>query len=174
MNIKTIYLGIALLIFMGMKLALPHLDIEDIRFLLAPTNKIIELFFASDAVYSSSSGYYHTALNMVINKSCSGFNFLLISFLMYSFILLKSNLTKPYFGILLSLPLAYITTIVANVSRISGYLVMMQNPAINTNSQLLHKAEGIFVYLTLLILAYISFNYIINKIEHKHEKATQS
>lgn len=174
MKNKITYLIIALVLFAGLKLAFPYLSIDNIRFLLAPTNEAIKLLFGTNAIYSSASGYFHADLNIVINKSCSGFNFLLISFLMFSFILLKSNMMKSWQAVLLSLPIAYIITIVANVSRISGYLIMMQNPAINAQSQLLHKAEGIFVYLTLLIISYIFFNHIINKIQHKHEKVTQS
>ncbi|MDR2948351.1 MAG: exosortase K [Prevotella sp.] len=177
MKTNIILFLICLTIFTALKLAFPYLETDALRFLLAPTNKIIEFIFGSTATYNSETGYFHPYLNMVINKSCSGLNFYLISFLMYSYLIIKLGLTKKWLSIPSALVLAYITTILANVSRIAGYVIIM-----NTESSLfslsemswLHQAEGIFVYLAFLILAYITFNYITNKIERTHEKATQS
>jgi hypothetical protein len=36
----------------------------------------------SHSVYISDKGYYHDNLNILIEKSCSGFNFLLLCFCM--------------------------------------------------------------------------------------------
>jgi len=147
------------------------------QFLLAPTNKIISFIFNETYDYNSETGYFYPYMDMVINKSCSGFNFFFISFLMFSFLLIKPEKVKKWLKIPLALLLAYITTVLANVSRITGYLIMMnmQSPMFPVSEiSWLHQAEGIVVYLTFLIMAYITFNHILNKLEHKYEKATQS
>lgn len=171
------YFLICLLIFIGLKFIFPYLNTDSLLFLLAPTNKIISFIFNETYVYNSITGYFYPYLDMVINKSCSGFNFFFISFLMYSYLLIKPEMIKKWFKIPFALILAYITTILANVSRIAGYLIMMnmQSPRFPISEiSWLHQAEGITVYLTFLIIAYITFNHIFNKLEHKYEKATQS
>lgn len=177
MKTNAILFFICSTVFITLKLAFPYLETDALRFLLAPTNKIIELIFSSAATYNNETGYFHPYLGMVINKSCSGLNFFLISFLMYSYLIIRSNYIKKWLSIPSALLLAYITTILANVSRIAGYVMIMniESPLFSiTEISWLHQAEGIFVYLTFLILAYLTFNYITNKIEHTDEKATQS
>jgi exosortase K len=96
---------------------------------------------------------------------------------MYSFLLIKSGIVRKWLKIPFALTLAYVTTIPANVSRIAGYLMMMnmQSPVFPISGiPRLHQAEGIVVYLTFLIVAYLTFNHIINKSEHKYEKIAQS
>lgn len=171
------YLFICLFIFIGLKFIFPYLSTDALQFLLAPTNKIISFIFNSTYTYNSETGYFYPYLDIVINKSCSGFNFFFISFLMYSFLLIKAGIISKWLKIPFSLFLAYTTTIIANVSRIAGYMIMMntQSPLLSLSGvSWLHQAEGIVVYLTFLIIAYITSNYILNKIEHKYEKTTQS
>jgi exosortase K len=171
------YFLVCLLLFAGLKFIFPHLSTDSLQFLLAPVNKIISLIFNSTFTYSGDTGYFHPYADIVIDKSCSGFNFFVISFLMYSFLLMKPEKIKKWVRIPFALILAYTTTIPANVSRIAGYLMMtnMQSPMFPLSGiSRLHQAEGIVVYLTFLITAYIAFNHIINKTEHKYEKTAQS
>ncbi|NDV96858.1 exosortase K [Dysgonomonas sp. 521] len=177
MKNSFVYLSICLVIFIGLKFIFPYLSTGALQFLLAPTNKIISFIFNSTYTYSSETGYFYPHLDIVINKSCSGFNFFFISFLMYSFLIIKAGIINKWLKIPFALCLAYATTIVANVSRIAGYMVMMniQSPLLSLSGlSWLHQAEGIVVYLTFLVIAYLTFNHILNKIEHKYEKATQS
>ncbi|SBW05187.1 exosortase K [uncultured Dysgonomonas sp.] len=164
-------------IFAGLKLAYPHLETDNIRFLLSPTNKAIELISGSDAIYNNASGYFYPQMNMVINKSCSGFNFLLISFLMIAFVFIKTSIIKGGLVIPISFLLAYMITLIANISRITGYMLIMNTgfySASGLPDKLIHQAEGIFVYLSFLIFGYLLLNQIINKIQRNHEKTAQS
>jgi exosortase K len=164
-------------IFAGLKLAYPHLDTDNIRFLLGPTNKAIELISGSDAIYNSASGYFYPQINMVINKSCSGYNFLLISFLMIAFVFIKTSIIKKWLVIPVSFLLAYASTLIANISRITGYMLIMNIGAYSSfglPDKPMHQVEGIFVYLSFLIFGYLLLNQIINKIQRNHEKTAQS
>ncbi len=150
------------------------MEVDDIRFLIAPTDAILEVFTGAKSIYKSNIGYYFSQLNIVIDKSCSGFNFLLICFLMVSFVLLKSGIVRNWLVIPLSVLIAYATTIIANVSRIVGYLTIMDNNiniAIDPKDEWLHQAEGIFVYLFFLILLYFMINQVIKKL-HINEETT--
>lgn len=177
MKNKIILSILCFCIFAGLKLAYPHLDTNNIRFLLVPTNKAIELISGSKAIYDTASGYFYPQMNMVINKSCSGFNFLLISFLMIAFVFIKTDIIKKWFIIPASFLLAYTITLIANISRITGYILIMNTDIYSASGlpdKLMQQAEGVFVYLSFLIFGYLLLNQIINKIQRNHEKTAQS
>ncbi|MBK5723041.1 exosortase K, partial [Dysgonomonas sp. Marseille-P4677] len=178
-NMKNnyIFIIVCLAIFIGLKLVYPYLDTDFMRFLLTPTNKIVEIISGSKAIYNPTNGYFYPELNIVINKSCSGYNFWLISFLITTFVLFKSEIIKKRQIIPLALLLSYITTPLVNTSRIIGYMIMIDSKTTSITTletERIHQMEGILVYLTFLILIYISLNYIVNKIRHNYEKTTQS
>lgn len=163
----------SLIIFVCAKLWFRNTENNDLLFLLAPTNSIIELFTASKSVYDPQLGYRFSSLGFLIDKSCSGFNFLLISFLMATYIVAQVKKIRSFFTIPIAICIAYITTILANTSRIASYLILMQNniiELIDPNNNWLHRAEGILVYLSFLILSYFLLNHLTTKL-NKHEKA---
>jgi exosortase K len=83
------YLCIATL-FILLKQLYTFADNESLKFLLVPTNKLVALFQGSSYSYSAN-GYYHESLNILINKSCSGFNFMILSFLVFSITFSRTN-----------------------------------------------------------------------------------
>ena len=166
MKKEIIYLALALLTFIALKFMYSHLDVEDVRFLLTPTNWGVSMLGGSSASFDAAHGYYHPQLNMVIDKSCSGYTFWLICFLMTVFVAIRSPKIPKPLAIPMSLLLAYIVTIVANVSRITGYLMLTRNGIathLDAENKWLHEAEGIFVYLSFLIAFYLLFNHLTNK-----------
>lgn len=172
-NKNHFYLGISLLIFIILRIVYSYLNISDLSFLLKPSSMAVEIITGTNAIYDIAIGYFHPELDIIIDKSCSGYNFWLISFLMINFLLLKSNITKKWLVIPLSLIISYVLTILANVSRITGYIIIMNNdipPLLDPNNTWLHQVEGIVVYLTFLVLFYFCLNYIINK-KQNYEKA---
>ncbi|MEO1012744.1 MAG: exosortase K, partial [Bacteroidota bacterium] len=120
------------------------------------------------------SGFYFEQLEILIDKSSSCGNFLLLSFAMLSFTALN-NLTKLYHK-LLSVPLmlfmAYLTTIGVTVSRI--YVSLVVEPKveelIGTNPNWIHEAIGVATNLSFLILVYILFNKLVQA--YSYEKLT--
>jgi exosortase K len=102
-------------------------------------------------------------MNIVIGKSCSGFNFWILCFLIFSYLGVKyfdKHLHK-----ILTIPTAlfcaYLLTIFANVSRIfASIIVHNQTANIFPNQQhLIHETVGIITYFSFLVLAY----YLIEK-----------
>jgi exosortase K len=158
---NILFYGLAVSVFMLLKFIYTALDNDSLRFLLYPTNKCIELATNSTAIYAAETGYFHPDLNILIEKSCSGFNFLLLCFLLLFF----SNLArfKTAFAKILFLPIAliisYLFTIFVNTSRIMSAIVIERTlPHSSKQFPWLHEAEGVFIYLSFLIAFYYVSN----------------
>jgi len=165
-------IGLFILLKFGYTLA----DNDSLTFLIKPTDKLVGLLTNSKSVYFSDKGYYHETLNIIIEKSCSGFNFWLLCFCMLTFLLLK-YIDKPLFKVLsipLSLILAYILTIFVNASRIFASIII-QNQANNFLPNrphlLLHEIVGVITNLSFLILVYYLLEQFLNKKQHNEKLA---
>ena len=148
----------AIVLFVILKFCYTLADNNSMLFLLKPTNISVSLLTGSQSVYSADDGYYHKALNILIDKSCSGFNFWLLSFLLFTLLLRKYN-NKTALKILvipMSLLCAYLLTIFANSSRIyASIIVQYHTESIFSGRQhLIHEAVGIITNLSFLVLAY--------------------
>lgn len=146
-------------LFILLKFCFTRADNYDLTFLLKPTDKFVGLLTGSHSVYLSDNGYYHEQLNIIIDKSCSGFNFWILSFLLLTYLTIK-NLNKPTHKAMcipVVLICAYILTIFVNTSRIFVSIVVQnQTKNIFHNQQhIIHEAIGIITNLSFLILAYI-------------------
>ncbi|MFM9948864.1 MAG: exosortase K [Saprospiraceae bacterium] len=148
-------IGLFILLKFGFTLA----DNNDLTFLLNPTDKLVGLLTGSHSVYLSGRGYYHEHLNIIIDKSCSGFNFWILCFLLFTYLAVKhfhKSLHK-FLTIPTALIGAYLLTMFVNTSRIfASIIVQAQTKNIFLNQQpIIHEAIGIITNLTFLILAYI-------------------
>jgi exosortase K len=95
---------------------------------------------------------------VTINKSCSGFNFFILSFVLFSTLTigyLKNN-NQKVFSIILSLFGAYFLSILANSSRIYSSIILQEKLQLLTslNASIIHESIGIINNLTFLIVAY--------------------
>ena len=119
-NKNFLYYLSAIAIFLLLKTVYPYAENDDLFFILSPVNRLLEFLTNSESQYYSDSGYYYQTLNILIEKSCSGFNFLMLCFLMLAF-QLAGYFNKNNFKYLLlpfALFLSYILTIFTNTSRI--------------------------------------------------------
>lgn len=162
-------------IFILLKIRFKLASFEDLLFLLKPVDTIVGLMLNSQARYLPDVGYYHVGWNIAIDKSCSGFNFLLLAFVLFALILL------PYFekkihkiGAVLGAFLgAYLLTIFANSSRIYTAIVV-QNQTIDSfpeNQHTIHEAVGIITNVSFLVLAYFILNQRLTKIKNNETPA---
>ena len=145
-------------LFVILKFCYTHADNGNLLFLLKPTNTIVCFLTGSQSVYSTDNGYYYEALNILIDRSCSGFNFWILSFLLYTFLFLKyiNKTALKTLVIPISFICAYILTIFTNSSRIFASIIV-QNHSENFSpdtQHLIHEAVGIITNLTFLVLAY--------------------
>lgn len=173
---KTDYIAYAsvMALFILLKAWYSHADGAQVDFLLRPTDGLVRLFTGQWSQLTTQ-GYYYPSLSIVIEKSCSGFNFWILSFVMSSFVCftwIKKTMQR-----MLLLPLlllcSWLLTIFVNASRI---LASIQTNALA--DQLaghpilwLHEAEGAFIYLISLIGLYFLLHYILQPKLLTYEKA---
>jgi len=164
-----------LLITMGLVIMLKYLftiaENDSLFFLLKPTDKFIEILTGTKSVYLTNSGYYHEKLNIIIDKSCSGYNFGLICFVMLTYLFLKysdKNMRK-FLAIPIALFISYLLTLFVNTSRIfASIIIQNQTQNMPENWQhIIHESIGIITNLTFLIIAYyITEKYINHRQQH--------
>jgi len=176
MEKNTLYYLTAIGIFLLLKIGFIFANNNDLIFLLKPTNHLIEFFTHSNALYLTESGYFHQRLNIIIDKSCSGFNFWILCYLMLTFLALRFLTHKIYKFLLIPsmLVLAYLMTILVNASRIllAIFIDRLGEQFISDQINWLHQAEGIFVYLFFLIIIYLGFEHLLKRLTQHHAKFT--
>lgn len=168
----TYYYFVGLLLFVVLKFMFSALGNDAFVFLTKPTSKIISIVTNSTFIYSSNAGFYFENLNIIIDKSCSGFNFWLLCFIMILFSFLKylqSHLKK-----LLAFPcillIAYCITLFVNTSRI--LISLLIENTLHLEYKWLHQTEGVFIYLSFLMLLYLTINHLQTKYLKYYEKLT--
>ena len=163
MNRNIPYYLTAVGLFVLLKVGFTFADNNDLTFLLKPTDILVGLLTGSQSVFIAEDGFFHEKMNIVIDKSCSGFNFWILNFLVFTYLGLKyfdKHLHK-----ILTIPTALfcacLLTVFANVSRIfASIIVHNQTATIFPNQQyLIHESVGIIIYFTFLVLTY----YLIDK-----------
>ncbi|MEL6718581.1 MAG: exosortase K [Bacteroidota bacterium] len=161
------YLLLASLFFL-LKLVYAMADTGDLMLFLYPVDQIIGVLLNSDSTYDISFGYYHESLQIIIDKSCSGFNFYLIAFIVFAYLGLKytKKHSQKILMLFVSLIVAYVFTIMVNSSRIYTSIILERQ--IPFQSDFLHQGIGILTNLTFLILAYFLLeSYLTNKKHHE-------
>lgn len=161
------YSALAIALFLLLKGAYSLAQVEHLHFLLYPTSQSVAAFTGTTDSFLAEEGYYNATLNILINKSCSGFNFWAVSFLMGYCLLKKVGYSqlRNLLAIPIGLLLTYLFTILVNTTRIlfSIFLHADHSPLFAVNSSWSHQAEGSFVYLSYLIIAYLGIDYFQTK-----------
>lgn len=158
-NKNIAYYLTAVVFFILLKFGFTLADNNDLTFLLEPTDKLVGFLTDSHSIYLANIGYFHEQMNIIIDKSCSGFNFWVLSFLLFSY--LTVNHFDKTLSKILTIPTAligaYLLTIFVNTSRIFASIIMQsRTKSILPNQQhIVHEAIGIITNLTFLILAYV-------------------
>lgn len=168
-NDKKPYYLVAIGFFILLKFGYTVANNDNLMFLIKPIDAIVGILTGSHSIYFSDKGYYHEGLNILIGKSCSGFNFMLLCFCMLAFLFLKYA-DKALFKILtlpFALIIAYFLTVFVNASRIFVSIIIQQqaNSFLPDRPHLiLHEIVGVLTNLTFLILIYIALEkFLTNK-----------
>ncbi len=147
--------GLFILLKFGYTLA----TVNDMIFLIKPTNTLLECITGSSAVYVENVGYYFRQSDIIIDKSCSGFNFWMLSFLSFSYLFTQyySKTQQKLASLPFLLVGSYILTILVNTSRI--FVSMLVHSQTNTilpnHQQILHQSIGVLTNITFLIITYL-------------------
>lgn len=160
------YYIISIAIFILLKVGYKFANNNSLTFLLKPTNKLVGFLTGSDSCYNSDSGYFYQQLNIAIDKSCAGFNFWILTFLMLVFLILKHNKINRLYTIPFALVTAYILSIFVNTSRIFTSIVIQNKVHNFGNQHIIHEAIGVITNLSFLILIYLLTDKILLKIRN--------
>ena len=132
--------------------------VDELRWILAPTTLLVEFISGERFTFESHTGYMNADHSFLIAASCSGVNFLMISFLLLTLGKLWRESEMRWIFIPIAALAAYSTTVIANTVRIA---IAMQMHANNfqlggLDSEELHRIEGIVVYFGSLLLLFIA------------------
>ena len=162
MDNRTKFFILLALLFVGMKFIYTKLTVDELAFILAPVHLIVELVTGTNGTFVPGQGYLFSSLNIVIDRSCSGFNLWIISFVVIGFLAIKHGLTNSHrlLGILGAIGGSLVFTIAVNSARIL-LLIKLGDLA---QIAWLHEGVGVLINLTFLILIYIL---LTKKITHE-------
>jgi exosortase K len=142
--------------------------VDDLGFVLAPVAALVSWLTGEGFVLDATSGYLFSGLRILIDRSCSGVNFLVIAIASFALVLFPRNpkYRPSLWWSLAVLPLAYLLTIVVNSGRI--VLLIALERARFSPSPLAHEAIGAFYFLGTLLLVSILLDHLIR---HRHANA---
>jgi len=162
MNNKTKWsaqLMAVLLCALGMKLFYSTASPDHLRWILAPTTRLVEFAGGWRFTFESHAGYMSSDHSFLIAASCAGVNFLITAFLMLSLKKLWfyrfENISWRFVPV--AALMAYAATIITNTVRICVALRLQELRGEITwlSPNQLHRAEGIIVYFGFLWLLYV-------------------
>lgn len=155
---NRIYYLTGIAIFLTMKLLFRNADANALRWMLAPTSRLVSFLSGVPFLWESHLGYVSHDLRFVIAASCSGINFMLITLMMLIFSF--SNRFKSFRFVGISIVISYVYTVSVNSLRI---LIAIYLPAFFDRYGLwtnritpdkLHTIIGIVVFFSALLLLY--------------------
>lgn len=167
-NTSTLlYAGITLTVAFILKYIHAVISIDGLLFLLKPVNFFVGLFLGSHSVFIPDTGFYYPLHAVVIDRSCAGMNFLIISFCTLMTLSLPhyhGNRARVFL-LMGMFALAYLLTVGCNVLRIVGalHLLHFKDRFAVVGTHWFHEAQGALFYLTGLIAASIAVH-SLNKI----------
>jgi len=162
----------------GLKYFHSTTDTDSLAFILFPIAKLVEIFTQASANYLPTQGYFFEEINILIDKSCCGMNFWIMSWSMAGIIGLQyfKRLSHQVGLLFSSAILTYFLTIWANTSRIVGAIAFHQYfpPDSVFNGSTFHSMQGAFTYLLYLTLFYLLLQKTLNFISKPttHAKLT--
>lgn len=172
-NRKYLFYAMGMALFIALKLIYVSISIKGLLFILGPTNYFVSLITNSNSTFIEHLGYFHQDLNIAIEKSCSGFNFLLLSFLITycSSVSYLKSIKSMWIAMPISLVFCWMITLFVNTSRITTSILIGKWAVIPKPYHLIaHQAEGTFIYLSFLILSYKLINHLLKTYACQHEK----
>ncbi|MDR6785054.1 exosortase K [Pedobacter africanus] len=168
-----IYYALGILLFVTLKVVYRYMNADDLFFILHPTDQIVSLLTNSKGIFINGAGYFHQDLNVLIEKSCSGFTFFILSFIITYFVTINHFHHKKHkwLTLPLSVLVAWLLTTVVNASRIAIAILLRKiTVPLPGANKWLHQAEGTFVYLFFLILFYKTLNHLLTQYFPENEK----
>jgi exosortase K len=144
-----------------LKLFYSTANVNELRWILAPTSFCVEVITGETFRFESYAGYINHDNSFLIADSCSGVNFLIAAFLMLSVLMLwgKRQREVAWHAFPIAAAAAFVTTIAANTVRIAVALKLhrMNAATLWINPEQMHRLQGIFIYFGFLLLLYFLY-----------------
>jgi exosortase K len=173
-TINVLFIACVLTLGIILKLLFSASATEDLLFVLSPVNSLVEVFTSSNATYVDGKGFWYADMNVVIDKSCAGINFLILCFC------ITACSTAQYYKsfvkwtlIPFCLVLAYVLTVGVNSCRIISAITLLNAQANFAwiKSSWFHEALGSVFYLTFLIATFLLVTFVHRKPSFKNENS---
>lgn len=147
-------LAVVLAVAFALKYFYSISNVNDLRWILAPTTFLVELITGMQFRFESQAGYLSEDRTFLIAQPCSGMNFLIIAFVMLTVGKLwrEGRIGWPYLPT--ALLVAYLSTLVANTVRIVVALELRKYE-LGFDYEEVHRVEGIVVYFGVLLLLFL-------------------
>lgn len=171
--------GIFLIV--GIKYFFKNAGSDELRWLLAPTTRLVTLLCGIPFAYVPNAGYVNHSLRFLIAPSCCGIQFMLITMVMLIFSFIHRmgnergalNKQKKLCWMLASIVSAYLLTVLVNAMRIvlaidiPAFLEATKLQGLCGTPEQLHTTIGVCVYFTSLLAIYHIAEAISSKIAPK-------
>lgn len=157
MKNKIIYITIILLGAILLKEFAKFLSVEELQFLLYPIQKSVYLFTGISFEYIENEGYVSSVNAIIIDESCSGISFFIISFSLCLILCFKKRNFMQWFKYaFFALIISYFITIIVNSFRIilSIKLIPFEEHFQLLSTATFHQIFGGIIYLFSLLIFY--------------------
>ncbi len=161
-------------LFVCAKFFYKYANVAQLLWLVKPVAIWISSVTNTEMYWVDSLGYIFPKLGICIEKSCSGYNMLLISYSMLSYLILLNKLNSSNFLVwIIAFLLSYFLSIFSNFTRIYFSLVFSRKlPHLWIPShEIIHQGIGVFTNLLFLIFTYLFIQYLF-KIKQANEKSS--
>ena len=128
---------------------------EQLRWALAPTASLVELFTDLRFTAERGEGFVSSSRLLVIAPACAGVNFFVIALLSLSFAFVTEARTKSgkALFVLASAVASYAAMVVVNATRISLGVALASVVGLREPYRAeVHRMEGVVIYLTALFV----------------------
>ncbi len=164
------FILLVVLIFLAGKYFYSLSTLDDVLFLVKPTTILVEGLLGVPSTFMANEGFYFSQYQIIINRSCSGFNLALIIFLMFTVIIYRRGYPLGLKMALLPMALlsGFASTVLINGFRIFSLTVLKKweytYPILQTH--IFHEGMSILINLCYLITLYILVDKTTKSLPH--------
>jgi exosortase K len=167
--------GVALACAYAMKASYCHAGFDALRWMLAPTMRVVEWLTGATFELEAHHGYLSRDLLYQVVPACAGVNFLIIAFGCLTCGLVQAQPSRARRLLLLPLgaAVAYVTTILANATRIAlGMYLHAAGAALGPlTPERVHHLEGVVVYFGYLSAMFTLAVRCVGEVRDAHVQA---
>lgn len=140
--------------------------VDELGFVLRPVSAMVSAVTGAASSYDPAVGHLFPTLGILIDRSCSGINFLVIATACFALVIMRrpdAGCSRPLLA-LLAFVGAYVLTIVVNAGRIVT-LVRAAQSGLHLAPRA-HEAVGAFFFLGALLISVLLLQRLLTRVPH--------